>query len=97
MAYNTYAVGQAVTLSATFKTNVGVATDPTTIALKVRTPDGLTTAYTYAAAQLTRDSAGAYHLDYTTALPGAHVYRFEGAGAVAAVAEGTFMVRAALA
>lgn len=93
---NTYLIGQAVTVSATFKNDSGVATDPTTVTLKVRTPDGLTTSYTYAAAELARASAGAYSMAYATAQAGAHIYRFEGTGVVVAAGEGTFAVRPAL-
>lgn len=84
-----YAAGQLVRLSVSF-TVAGVATDPTTVACKVKTPDGLETSYTLAGGQVVKDSVGAYHFDFAVAQAGWHYYGFTGTGTVQAASEGTF-------
>ena len=70
----------------------GVATDPTTITLTVISPDKVSTAYTYAAAQITKDSTGVYHKDITLTQRGIWYCKFDGTGACQASAEGTITV-----
>lgn len=83
---NVYDIGDSVRLSVTF--TVGTTpTDPTTITAKVRNAAGTVTTYTYAAAQITKDSTGVYHLDITVNLSGTWVYRFEGTGTCIAAIE----------
>lgn len=85
-----YSVGQLVRLSVAF-TISGVATDPTTVTLKVKDPTGTETTYTYAAAQIVKDSTGNYHMDYTVpAHLGYYFYGYEGAGTVIASSESSF-------
>jgi hypothetical protein len=94
---NTYAYGSTVRIStATAFTVGGVATDPTTVTLKIEEPDGTEVSYTYAAAQITRASAGSYYKDVTVDQAGTHTYRWVGTGAVAAVDEDSFYVLASV-
>lgn len=74
----------------------GLLVDPGTVALKVRTPAGVVTTYTYAAAEIVRLSVGKFR-KAIVALPTAGVwkYRWEATGANAAVEPGRFGVRAA--
>lgn len=85
-----YTLGSLVRLSATFKVN-GALTDPTTVTCKVKTPDGTETAYTYAAAQVVKDSQGAYHYDFSVGEQGWHYYAFAGTGTCVASSEGHFI------
>ena len=75
--------GNAVTITGTF-TLSGVATDPTTITLEVKIPAGTITPYTYAGAQITRDSAGVYHKDVILSSEGVWTFRMTGTGTVVA-------------
>lgn len=78
-------------LSNTFSIN-GTPTDPTTISLAVTDPEGTTTTYTYAAAQITRDSAGVYHKDIPCTLAGTWLYLWVGTGAASDAQAGTWRV-----
>lgn len=71
----------------------GTATDPTTITLTVRSPDGTTTNYTYGAAQITKDATGVYHKQISLTQRGVWWFRFVGTGSCEAAAEGTVTVR----
>jgi hypothetical protein len=85
---NIYPNGQGVVLSNTFKNTAGALTDPTTVTLTVRRPDGTVDTPT-----AVKDSTGTYHADYTsTTQAGAYVWRWSGTGALIADSEGTFMV-----
>jgi uncharacterized protein YfaS (alpha-2-macroglobulin family) len=90
-----YDVGDEARLSVAF-TNAaaGTAVDPSAVALRVRAPDGTVTTYTYALAEVTRDSAGAYHRDIALTASGTWHWRWDGTGTNAASVEGGFQVRA---
>lgn len=88
---NIYAPNNAVRMSVAF-TVAGVATDPTAVSLTVRDPASVSTTYTYAAAQITKDSTGNYHKDVTVTTVGGWTFSFAGTGAVVAQGEGTFNV-----
>ena len=77
-----------VRLSAAFTDTNGAAADPTSVALKMRLPDGTLSTF-----GPTRDSAGNYHYDYTAVQSGVHNYRFKGTGAVVAAGETSFVVK----
>jgi hypothetical protein len=90
---NTYDIGDLVRVSAAFATSGGVATDPTTVTLKVQSPAGTETTYTYALTEVTKGSVGNYYKDLTITLPGRWVYRWIGTGAVVAASEAHFLIR----
>lgn len=81
--------------AAPFTNASGTATDPTTVTLTVQLPDGTETAYTYAAAELTKESGqtGRFYLDYTWTVSGLHRFELRGTGTVVAVVEFGVWVR----
>lgn len=82
----TYLEGSTVKLEATFEVN-NVKTDPTTVTLKVLSPAGVTSTYTYALGQVTKSATGVYYKYVTLDAPGRLVYRFIGTGTAAGVNE----------
>lgn len=69
-------------------------TDPTTVVLKLKDPSGVETSYTYAAAQIARDSVGVYHFDVTFSMVGQWTARWVAGGALIAADEFFFRVEA---
>lgn len=87
-----YEIGDGVRLSVVFTDAVsGALADPTTVILTLQQPDG-----TDAVVVVQKDATGKYHADYLTTLPGVHVWRWAGTGAVPAAAEGVFTVSRSL-
>ena len=91
---NQYQPGNLVTLTANFTNQAGVATDPTTITLRVTDPLGVETDYTYALAQITKLSVGQYSMALAVLTAGYWNYRWEGTGTVYAAQETRFLVSA---
>lgn len=83
-----FTLGQQVILAATFANSGGTLTD-CTVALTIRTPDGVETVYT---ASVVHDSVGTYHYDYVTTQSGEHSFRWVASGALVGAYEGTFYV-----
>jgi hypothetical protein len=80
--------GQVVRVTGTFRTAAGVLTNPTTVTCRALSPEGTETAYVYGTdSELTRSSTGVYSLLLQLNDPGEWWFRYEGTGAVAAVAE----------
>lgn len=92
---NVYDEGQVVTVTATFKDKNKALQDPTTVTLKVQDPTATTpTPYTYAAAQIIKDSQGVYHRDIdTSGKPGKWLVRYESTGQYQTSGDGAFIVR----
>lgn len=84
---NNYDIGSMVALTAAFTDSNGAAVSPSSVLLRVKPPTGSTQVFTP-----TLTSSGNYVYNFTTALAGTHYYRFEGSGAVVAVADGSFNV-----
>lgn len=79
-----------VTTSPGFTNAAGAPADPTTVRLKWRRFDAVTT-WTYGVdSQVVKDSVGVYHADIPVIDPGTYFFRWEGTGAVVAAEEGTF-------
>ena len=89
---NTYDIGDQVRFSCAFSVS-GSATDPTPVALNVKAPSGNTAPYTYALAEIIKDSTGNYHKDVAIDEAGIWIARWVGAGAVAAATEEYILVR----
>lgn len=89
MAYNTYDVGTAVRLSVAFTDNTGTPADPSDVLLRVKDPSGETSL-----PSVTRDGVGLYHCDVVLSLTGNYFYRYEGSGAIIAVADAQINVTA---
>lgn len=88
-----YDLNDSTVPTCTFTVN-GTPTDPATISLFVREPDGTTTTYTYAAAQITKDSTGVFSKSISLNKRGVWYFKYTGTGACEAVAEGTVTVNA---
>jgi len=89
---NTYDIGDGVRVSIAFTVD-DVATDPTTVTLKIKDPTPTTTTYTYALATVTKGSTGNYYKDITIDASGTWYYRWTGTGTVVAATEDYFEVR----
>lgn len=89
MAYN---VGDQTRLEARFFDSSNQLSDPTTITLKVKTPGGVTTTYTFGGGTINRDATGIYFkiIDLTEA--GIWNYQWSSTGFVG-VEEGIVLVR----
>ena len=85
--------GQTVHLSVAFTVS-GTATDPTTVTLRIQTPAGVDTPYTWAGGTVTKDATGVFSKDIVASESGVWVYRWEGTGAVSATDEDRFFVQA---
>lgn len=82
----TFVVGSTWRPKARFKA-AGTLTDPTSITLIIRQPNGTETSYTYGAAQITKVSTGIYYKDIAIDAGGQWVARYKGTGAVPDAAE----------
>jgi hypothetical protein len=83
--------GSTVTIPGTFRVGTTL-TDPTTVTLRIREPDGTTTSYLFPAAPVIHDSTGEYHADVVVDASGLWGWEWVGTGAAAAVDDGTFYV-----
>lgn len=92
---NTYDVGDSVRLYIALVDSNGAAVDPTTLTLTVKPAAGTATTYTYAAGQITKDSTGNYHKDYTvpSGTGGMVYYKFTATGTAIGMEPGSFAVR----
>lgn len=88
----TYDIGDVVRVTGTFKQGASFV-DPTTVTLVLKVPDGTSTTYTYALAELIKDSTGVYHRDFSIDAAGTHRYRWTSAGAGQGSEENWFQVR----
>jgi len=93
MTIKVYQKSDLVRIDGSFTDLAGTLADPTTVTLKVTPPSGVTVAYTWAAAQVIRDSVGAFHYDLSVTEAGQWFYRWEATGAASQAADnGEFMV-----
>jgi hypothetical protein len=90
---NSYDKGDLVRLTATFTNSAGVATDPTVVLCRVKSPT-TTTIYTYNPGAIVKDATGVYYIDVSVSAVGQWWYRWEGAGTVEQADEGAFIVEA---
>lgn len=85
MTTDTTRIGETETLSFTFRNASAVLTDPTSIVLSIREPDGTETAKTQA--DMTSPSTGLWTYDFAVTKAGRHFAVADGDGDVEAVAE----------
>lgn len=82
-------VGNPLRIACTF-TNYLLAppapADPTSVLVRIKDPTGAVVVYD-TPSPVVRDSAGVYHLDVVLGIAGTWYVRWEGAGAIVAVAE----------
>lgn len=84
--------GSTPRFSVAFTTN-DAAADPTEVTFRIyNEPDGFSEVKLYSLAEITKASAGNYYIDYQLSRGGSWTYRFEGTGALVAVAEGSVWV-----
>ena len=88
-------VGDVVRLRSVF-TVLDVNTDPTTITLEVQSPSGVTTSYTYAGAQVTKEGTGIYYYNLSVNEAGWWVYQWTGTGTVEVVQGNRILVKESL-
>lgn len=86
-------LNDAPTFSCAFTVS-GSNTDPTTVSLFVRKPDGTTATYTYAASAITKDSTGHFSKQITLDQRGVWYYAWTGTGSCQAGTSGTLTVKA---
>lgn len=89
-----YIPGEVARISLTVADAAGVAADPGALLLKLKSPSGTVTTYTYGVgAELTRDSLGNYHADLPLDAAGPWAYRWELSAPNAGAAEGVIVVQ----
>lgn len=88
----TYDKGDYIRLTGTWRNDSGALVDPTTVTLKIQTPDGSITPLTFASGYVVKDSVGVYHYDYLCSSQGNYTYRWEGTGNAIASGQGSFFV-----
>ena len=87
-------IGDMRRLQVTFSNLAGAVADPTAVTFRIKKPDGTAISYVYGIdAGLVKSATGVYYVDFSIALPGRHVYRFVGTGAVETAENGEFYVR----
>lgn len=89
---DTFELGSLVRIGPeTFTDLSGALVDPTTVSLSVKKPDGtIDGPFTFAGAQVVKESVGIYHFDYTPATRGHYLYRWISTGAGQAAGVGSF-------
>lgn len=88
---NKYYLHQGVTVSCAFAVK-GVATDPTTVTLRIIDPAGAEFVYTYALSQITKDSTGKYSKIISSDLEGTWFYEWVGTGACIAGSQNYYQI-----
>ena len=91
MAQTTYYVGSVARLSIVIQV-ASVDTDPTALSLLVEDPSLSVATYTYAGADITKDSTGNYHYDLSLDEAGEWQARWIGTGTAAGAVETTISV-----
>lgn len=85
-------ISDTVPIRAEFKVATTL-TDPTTVTLYITHPSGTTDTYTYALAEITKDSTGIYSKQIVVDASGEWNARYVGTGTCAAVVQSRFAVR----
>jgi hypothetical protein len=88
-------VNGPVRIAANFQDESRADVDPTTVALKLMSPNGTTTTFTYGTdAELVKANTGDYYVDYSPNMSGRWWFRWETTGTTTASAlEGSFVVQ----
>jgi hypothetical protein len=82
------ALGQVVYWEATFRSTLGVLTNPTTVTFTVQAPSGVETSYVYGTdSEVTRSSTGIYRMTLQLNTSGEWYCRVVGTGTVEACDE----------
>ena len=93
-ASDIYDIGDGPYVVCTFRNTSDVATDPSAITARVKTPAGTTTTFTYGTdAALEKTATGVYRLRVTFDAAGRWAVKFFGTGTIVAAAETIIRVR----
>jgi hypothetical protein len=98
--FPSFDVGDLVPLAVAFTApysghDAPIATDPGAVSVSIEQPDGTVTTWTYlTGSEIVKTGTGAYRVEFTADEAGRWTYAWSGSGAVQAVAEGEFYVRA---
>lgn len=93
---NSYFIGEKVRVSVSFTNSDDALTDPDTVTLNIRNPDGDLQQVLYSPGDIVRVGTGLYRYDIAPADVGGYWhYRWEGVGTVEAAHEATFYCRLA--
>jgi hypothetical protein len=88
-----YIEGQTIQFRASFTDKDGVATDPTQIQVTILEPDGTSTNYLYNTdPEVIKESTGVYYINRPANQQKKWRHRWQGDGAILAVAEATVLV-----
>lgn len=92
---NSYVEGQGIRLTGQFRDDVGRLADPNGIYVRIRTPDSVVVTYVYLTdSELVRLSTGVYYIDLDLEQDGCWAFAWGSTGALQALTDGTFDVRA---
>lgn len=92
IANREYDIGDSCRTTAYFKMS-GVLSDPTTVTLRFKGPDGSVTSISTPDDRIVNDEVGVYYSDIFLDTSGDWYYRWEGTGAVMAAREKRLSVR----
>lgn len=84
---NVHTLGTPRRIDGTFKNIADALQDPTTVKLRVKTPAGVVTEYTYPAT-VSKESTGKFYRDHLITAPGKWAYEWIGEGAASVEAAG---------
>lgn len=93
MSSTPYPFGQTVRIPVAVRDGSGVLTNPVTLGLTIKLPDGSTVTFPIGA--LTNPSVGTFYYDYPTAIAGHYAYRYQATAPTTAI-EGEFDVSTSL-
>ena len=94
MTTKAYDIGDLRTLSVIFTVVGGSETNPTSLVLTVKEPDGTIVAKLWPTpAEVTNDAPGKFHFDFPITKAGRHIVNWTGVGAVATASENEFYAR----
>ena len=94
MPVNSYLLGTKPRFEAVFTLiSTGAFVDPDEVTFMVRNePNQVNASFTYGAGEVSKLTVGHYYIEYEPLFSGPWRYRFEGSGAVVAVAERGFAI-----
>lgn len=90
-----FQAGDVIRLTVTLRDIDDVIGDPSTLTFRLTEPDGTAVVYEWQTdAELVRESAGVFYVDYAITQPDYHYYAFTATGTRQSYAEGRFVARA---
>jgi hypothetical protein len=94
MATKTFDIADVVRLTVQFADQSGAPVDPGQVLVRIKSPSGSVTVYTYATdIEVIKESTGRYHTDLDVDAEGTWFYRWEGRNSNKGASEGSFIIR----